>query len=359
MEPVRLGYVGCGFMAQKVHLPSFSSLPGCRLVALAEVRQDLGQKIQARYGIPKLYASHLELADDPEIEAVAVSAAYALQGQIARDLLRRGKHVFMEKPMATTVAQAEEILAAEREGGGRLMVGYMKRYDAGNECARAAIRRFRESGELGEVVYARNHGFCGDWVAGLDVPMEKSDAPMPSAPTVVPDWLPENRAGAYLGYLQQYTHNVNLLRWLLVGEDSAAEVRVRAVDLNPDGYTGVVILDIGGVRATLETGSLSHYRWDEHTQVYFRHGWVTTWAPPLLLRNQPAEVEVYRAGETQEFTRPIPKPGWTWSYKREAEHFIEGVRAGTPFRSSGQDTLTDVRLFEEIYRSFLKQQGEI
>jgi predicted dehydrogenase len=76
-----------------------------RLTALAEVREDFGAKVQSRYGIPRLYRTHQELADDPEIEAVAVSAGYALQGQMARDLLRKGKHVFMEKPMATTIAQ--------------------------------------------------------------------------------------------------------------------------------------------------------------------------------------------------------------------------------------------------------------
>jgi predicted dehydrogenase len=356
MEPVRLGYVGCGFMAQKVHLPSFATIPGCRLVALAEVRQDLGRKVQAKYGIPRLHRTHLELAEDPDVEAIAVSAAYSVQGQIACDLLRRGKDVFMEKPMATSIAQAEEILAAEREGGGRLMIGYMKRYDAGNECAWQAIRVLRESGELGDVVYARNHGFCGDWVAGLDVPMETSEEKVPPAPTQLPDWLPEKWGNPYLGYLQQYTHNVNLLRFLL---DAGDRVRVRAVDLNDDGYTGVVVLDVDGVRATLETGSLSHYRWDEHTQVYFRHGWVQTWAPPLLLRNQPAEVEIYKAGGAQEFVRPVPKPSWTWSYKREAEYFVNAVRTREPFRSSAQDTLTDVRLFEEIYRIFLTQRGEL
>ena len=355
-EPVWLGYVGCGFMAQKVHLPNFAAIPECRLAALAEVREDLGRAVQTQYGIPRLYRTHQELAADPEIEAVALSAGYSLQGEMARDLLRSGKHVFMEKPMATTLAQAEAILQAAREGGARVMVGYMKRYDGGNELAREAIRAFRESGELGEVVYARNHGFCGDWTAGLDVPTHASSTPMPATPTVVPDWLPERWSKAYLGYLQQYTHNVNLLRWLL---DAGDRVRVRTVDLNEDGYTGVVILEVDGIRAVLETGALSHYRWDEHTQVYFRHGWVQTWAPPLLLRNQPAEVEIYRAGKTQEFTRPIPDPAWGWSYKREAEFFVRAVRSGEPFRSSGEDTLTDVRLFEEIYRRFVEQRGEL
>jgi predicted dehydrogenase len=352
MEPVRLGYVGCGFMAQKVHLPNFCTLPGCHVAALAEVRPRLGRLVQERWGIPRLYNSHLELAEDPEIEAVAVSAGYSVQGQIASDLLRRGKNVLMEKPMATAMPQAQAILEAEREGGGRLMVGYMKRYDAGNEAARAAIQRYRETGELGAVVYARNHGFCGDWIAGLDVPMEQTDEPMPPNPTVVPDWLPDNWSRQYLGYLQQYTHNVNLLRWLL---DAGDAVTVKAVDLDADGYTGVVIFEMRGVRATLETGALSHYRWDEHTQVYFRDGWVRAAAPPLLLRNQPAEVEIYRAGAVQEFARTIPQPAWSWSYRREAEHFLHCVRSGEPFRTSAADTLTDVRLFEDIYRRFLRQ----
>jgi hypothetical protein len=56
----------------------------------------------------------------------------------------------------------------------------------------------------------------------------------------------------YLGYLQQYTHNVNLLRWFL---DAGDEVSVRAVDLDADGYTGVVVLDMARTRATLETGA--------------------------------------------------------------------------------------------------------
>ena len=44
-RPVRLGYVGCGFIAQHIHLPNFSALPGCELVALAELRPELGRKV--------------------------------------------------------------------------------------------------------------------------------------------------------------------------------------------------------------------------------------------------------------------------------------------------------------------------
>ena len=71
----------------------------------------------------------------------------------------------------------------------------------------------------------------------------------------------------------------------------------------------------------------------------------------------PAEVEIYRAGDEQTFSKVIPRPAWTWSYRREAEHFIRCLQTGEPVRSSGEDTRTDVRLFEEIYRTHLAQRG--
>ena len=73
-EPVRFAYVGCGFVAQRIHIPNFSSLAECKFVALAEVRSELGERVARRYAITKLYKSHEEIARDPEIEAVGVSA---------------------------------------------------------------------------------------------------------------------------------------------------------------------------------------------------------------------------------------------------------------------------------------------
>jgi predicted dehydrogenase len=241
----------------------------------------------------------------------------------------------------------------------------MKRYDAGNELVRETIAAWQASGAFGRPLYARAHGYGGDWTAGIDLPpMETVAETPPPAPTEenLPVWLPARWGRSYVSYLQQYTHNFNLLRYFLGAGD---RVRVKHADLDPDGYTGVVILDVDGVRATVETGSLRHHRWDEHTQVYFERGWLHTWAPPLLLRNAVAEGEIYRneesgganasAGGVQHtITRAIPEPRWSWAYKREAMHFVQCLRDNLPFRSTAEDTLTDVRLFEEIYRMWLQ-----
>src|SRR5947209_640359 len=133
------------------------------------------------------------------------------------------------------------------------------------------LPNFSQSAELGAVTFARNHGFCGDWTQNLDVPLERDPEPQPPSPETGPDWMPPQFVAGYLGYLQQYTHNLNLLRWFMDGDTT--NCRVRAVDLR-DGYSGIVSLEINGVQSVLESGSISYWGWEEHTQVYFRDGWV-------------------------------------------------------------------------------------
>ena len=350
---VRLGYVGCGFMAQNAHLPNFSSIPGCRLVALAERRPRLAEAVADRYAIERIYESHHQLAEDPAVDAVALSAAFAEQGEIAADLLHAGKHVFMEKPMAVSVAQAERILEAARAGGSRLMVAYMKRYDPGNMLAQSRIAAWRTDGSRGPVLYARNHGFGGNWLVGLDTSgMITTDeaAEVMDASHLMPSWLPSAGGEGYIWYLQQWTHNINLLRFLLGTGD---EARVRAVDLDADGMTGLVVLDLGGTRAVVESAQSQHHGWDEHTQVYFEKGWVRLAAEPMFYRPSRSSVEFYTAGEMPTYEEPDPGCPAAWPYREEAVAFIEALRSGEEFRSSGEDTLTDVRLCEQIYRMYL------
>ncbi|MBA3847987.1 MAG: Gfo/Idh/MocA family oxidoreductase [Planctomycetes bacterium] len=353
MSRIRLGYVGCGFMAQKVHLPNIVGLADeCELVALAEVRPKLGKLVQERLRIPRLYQSHLDLAKDKDIQAVAVSAQYAVQGDIAIDLLRAGKDVLVEKPMAISVVQAERILAAERTSGKRLMVAYMKRYDPGNRVVHDLLARK----ELGRVRFVRNHGFGGDWTGGLDTPMDSTDEAYPGNASEWPTWLPEAMRKGYVDYLQQYTHNVNLIRWFLGLTDG---VRVLSANLDPaDGWRGVVMLDAGGVPITIESGWVDFEGWDEHTQIYCDGGWIRTEAPPLLLRNAPATVEVYKATkEAKTRTSIFPNDGRAWAYKEEMRHFIASVRDGTPFRSPASDTIHDVALLEDIYKAVVAARG--
>lgn len=352
---IRMGYVGGGFLAQNAHLGNFCSLPQCRLVALAERRPNLATQVARRFGIDKVYPDHLSLAHDPEIDAVAVSADYAGQGEIAADLLRAGKHVFMEKPMAVSIEQAERILAAETEGNRRLMVGYMKRYDPGNRFIRDLVREWRQDSGKGQLLYVRCHGFCGNWIAGLDtsalIRTDESVEPV-AVEKLLPVWLPPELRRGYIGYLQQYTHQVNLLRFLLDAQ-SADDVMVTNVDLSSDGYTGLVTLQIKGVRCVIESASTKFHGWDENLHLFFEGGWVRS-APGLLFsRPSTNEIEVYESGENAGIRYRQAPVNQSWHYRAEAEHFLECLQTGAEFDSPGSDALIDVGVFERIYQKFM------
>jgi predicted dehydrogenase len=103
----------------------------------------------------------------------------------------------------------------------------------------------------------------------------------------------------------------------------------------------------------VESASSSFHGWDEHTQVYFKGGWIKVWAPPFFSRPAQSRVECYSGGDAPSYSYPVARPLTAWHYREEAAFFVRALRTGQPFPSSGEDTLTDVRLCEELYRAHL------
>ncbi|HUS81367.1 MAG TPA: Gfo/Idh/MocA family oxidoreductase [Armatimonadota bacterium] len=339
---VRLGFVGCGYMGQLAHLHNFLALGGCEVVALAEARPRLRELVAQRHGIPRAVASHGELAAADDLDAVVSITPETLNERIVSDLLAAGKPVMTEKPMTTSVEAGERMLAAAT-GGAFLMVGYMKRYDDGVREARRIIDGWIAGGELGEMTFARAHSFGGQWQCGL-VGQITTDEPAPDFErTPILDWVPAAAAARYNSLNNVYCHNINLVRHL-----TGSELEVEHASLT--GTTWHVHCR-GRCPVSLEFGWLDAHAWEEHTRIYFEHGWIEVETPPPLLRNVPAKVTVYRAGERPEVCQPIAP--WTWAFANEAAHFVQCVREGATPLSSGEDSLQDLRIVEDMARRAL------
>ena len=337
---VKLGFLGCGFMGQGVHLPNFLANPKCQVIALAEARRRLGHAVAARYGIPRVYSSHQELAADPEVEAVASITSETLHPHIVADLLAAGKHVYIEKPLATTGAEGAALVEAAARSGVILMVGYMKRYDPGVQRARELLAECLASGDLGRITYARGHCFGGNWIAAFKPALLSTDESAPSAERKAPQWLPAELRDPYCTYVNVYCHNINLLRWLL-----AAEPRV--THAQRCGSVVVAAMDFAGVPAVLETGHLPAHRWDESVTIFLERGWLEVLTPPPL-HPEPARVTLYRAAERHEIIEPLAE--WKWSFKAEAEHFISCVEARGQPLTPAADALQDLEVCEAVFR---------
>jgi predicted dehydrogenase len=230
----------------------------------------------------------------------------------------------------------------------------MKRFDPTNLLMRDTVRQWRGDGDKGRLLYVRAHGYCGNWTAGRDrTAILSSDEPMPPIPRqgLLPDWLPASIADKYIGYLQQYTHNINLAMFVL-DATNPERMNVRAVDLDADGMTGIVVLDLDGTRVTVESAQTRFHAWEEHTQVYFEGGWVHAWSPTLFANPGNPKIEIYEGGANPQYRYPVPQPMTAWHFREETRHFLEAVRSGAPFGSPGEIALNDVRLLEKIYRQY-------
>ncbi len=149
MQPVRFGVVGLGNWG-KVHADIYSSHPHSVLKAVCDTNEKRATEFAVGYGLKKVYIDYHEMMRDPEIDAVAiVTPDFAHCGPIVA-AARMGKHIIVEKPLATTLSDLEEICAAVQKAGVTLMVDFHCRWYPPIVIARQNI----EKGELGTVISA-------------------------------------------------------------------------------------------------------------------------------------------------------------------------------------------------------------
>ena len=131
-ERVRVGVVGCGLIAQVVHLPYLGELSDrFELVAVCDLSGGLAQPCAERYRARRAHARWEDLLED-ELDAVLVLTS-GDHAPIAVAAAERGMHVFVEKPMALSGREGSCMIEAAARAGVRLMVGMMKRYDSAYE----------------------------------------------------------------------------------------------------------------------------------------------------------------------------------------------------------------------------------
>ena len=114
MTPLRLGIVGAGSIVAKKHLLALAEVPEIAVAGLC--RRDAGelQMLADRFRVPRRYTDYRDLLSDPGIDAVLVATGPAAQPEIVMAAAAAGKHVFAEKPMATTAAEARAVADALR-----------------------------------------------------------------------------------------------------------------------------------------------------------------------------------------------------------------------------------------------------
>jgi predicted dehydrogenase len=143
---IRAAVVGVGYLG-RFHAQKYASLPGCRLVGVADANPATRAAVAGELGT-EAFADWRELLG--RVDAVSIATPTPLHHAIAREFLAAGAHVLVEKPMTTTVAQARELIDVAAVAGRVLQVGHLERFNAAVQAIAGIVTRprFIESNRL-------------------------------------------------------------------------------------------------------------------------------------------------------------------------------------------------------------------
>jgi UDP-N-acetylglucosamine 3-dehydrogenase len=147
MQRVRIGVIGVGLFGGR-HVAALSDIPYVDVAAVADPDALRLDEVATRYRVARRYANGLDLAADAELDAVVVATPEAMHRDYVLSALEHGKHVLVEKPIATDVVEAEEMVRAAERTGRYLVPGHLLRF----ETRFAMVKERLQRGTLGRVV---------------------------------------------------------------------------------------------------------------------------------------------------------------------------------------------------------------
>lgn len=158
---LRLAVIGCGAIARRAHIPAFKASEDVDVVAFASRSLSSAQTAASEYGSGEVFDDWRKVFE-LDIDAVDICSPNALHADQAVEAARAGKHVLVEKPVACTVDQADQMIAAARDAGVVLRVAHNVRYVPAIQAARLAIAVGRV-GEIKAVRASFGHSGPHDW----------------------------------------------------------------------------------------------------------------------------------------------------------------------------------------------------
>jgi predicted dehydrogenase len=324
MSSVRTAVVGLGYWGPNL-ARNFDAIPGCSVAWLCDPVEEACARAAAAFPGARVTGDVDALLSDPALDAVALATPVATHAELAVRVLEAGKHCFVEKPLAQTVADAERAVAAAEAGGRVLMVGHLLEYHPGVQ----RLKQLVDSGELGERIY---------YIYGNRLNLGKLRT--------------DENALWSLG-----AHDVSVLLYL--AEEEPWEFVAHGECYVQDGVEDVVFCFLrfpSGLSAHLHLSWLDPHKERRLTVVGSRR---MATIDDMALEGK---LQIFDKGFDQDSSSNgeyITRTGDIFSpqvpnvepLRVECEHFVECVRTGRRPRSDGLSGLRVVRVLEELQRS--------
>jgi predicted dehydrogenase len=326
---VRVGIVGLGYWGPNL-ARNFDALPGVELAWLCDGREAVREKFAAIYRGARLTGDLEELLADATLDAVVLATPVPTHADLAVRVLDAGKHCFVEKPLALTVADAERAVEAAERAGKVLMVGHLLQYHPGVN----KLKELVDSGELGDIHYIYGNR--------LNLGQVRT----------------EENALWSLG-----AHDISVLLHL-AGNEEPYEFSCRGESYMTPGVEDVVF---GFMRFPSGMTAHLHLSWlDPHKERRFTVVGSKQMATfddmdlerKVTIYDKQVEDYVARSGDIWSPSLPKAEP-----LRLECQHFVDSIQNGTAPVSDGHSGLRVVRVLErlqeelELTRREVRQHG--
>jgi predicted dehydrogenase len=333
---IRIGLVGCGFIAQNAHLPALQKAEGVRLESICERDSNLLEVVANRFGVKKTFTQLDEFLNQKDLDAVLIATHDPTHLPIIQSCAEAGKAVLVEKPLTMNVEESEKVVQIVHDSRIQVQIGFMKRYDPGVEYAARYC-----NGEMGERM-AVNGWYCDSF---LRPEIQKSFLQPTTQSKMPPPKGVDPKADLKAYKLRTHgAHLVDLMRFL-----GGEVVGVQALYVERQGnFNWQILLKYAdGGSGTLDLTITAKMDWFEGFHVYGMNGSVTAEMKfPFFL--QPASIRI-----TDSSRREIRSPLFPDSdaYKRQIEAFAHSIKTGSPVTPNEMDGLACQQVLDAIERS--------
>lgn len=332
---IRLGVIGAGRIAQAAHLPALQKARNIELIAISDPSPALSEGVSARYGIESFTETDDLLGAD--IDAVLIATPDRFHHRLGIAALNAGKHVLMEKPLAATSGEAQELADLAARAGLKLQTGAMKRHDPGLAYAKQQLPR------IGRILSFTS------WYRVM------SELRPPTEATLFPDMVVDqevrNVENSFKAAREQYllaTHGAHLFDGLTFFGGPATWVSARVGNV-ADDYTwkGTAGLAQSEGLVSFEITAAVHAEWSEGTDIYGEFGHIRTRSPfPFWRQGSRVEVFIEKDGVST-----VPHFGDTNAYKLQAESFADAVLNDADTNPSPADGVAALKWIEAVAES--------
>jgi predicted dehydrogenase len=330
-ERLRWAIVGLGSYGVNQVIPGFAGARQSRMTAFVSGNPAKARDLGARHGVARFYdyANYDTMRDDPEIDCVYIVLPVGLHAEYTIRALEAGKHVLCEKPMASTAAECEAMIAAAKAAGRQLGVAYRVHFEPHNREAKRRIA----AGELGALRHVQcDHGFN----ASLEYPPHK--------------WRLDKVLGGGGSMYDVGIYGINTSLMMLDGDTPKAVSAVYAYPRDDPRFAQVE----GGIdwRMTMASGinvlGSSSYCYSPYAsrQRYFGAAASIEMDPATTYYDNRLVID--GGGQPR---REIGAGNSTSQFAAQLDGFSEAARANRPHLTPGEMGLRDIRLMEAMYRS--------